>query len=97
MTITEQTLTRAESADKLKYIWSTIVEESPDSTNAIRDKGAVSYVVQGFDVLGVHEDHLEWLWPRLGKTGLDEIDLFAVKMRALGSATDVPWRDAAAA
>lgn len=97
-------LTRNQSADRLKHIWSTIVEEAPGSTSAIQQIGAMPYVVDSFDIIGVHSDHLAWLWPRLsnqlvelpnGRTivPLDEIERFAGVMRAAGPGIDAPWRD----
>jgi len=92
--VAEQTLTRNESADRIKEIWSTIVEEAPRSTYDMRAVGAGVYTMARFDLVGVHDDHYNWLMERLEKGSvLDDIDAFAAKMRDAGGALDAPWRD----
>lgn len=86
-------LTRNESADLVERIVGHLVARSPDSTGGIRMFGVDSFLDATSDI-DMHKDHRDWLIERLSKSSvLDDIDKFAVNMRAAGSTLAVPWRD----
>ncbi len=93
-------LTRNESADLFQKIWSTIVEEAPESTAAIRRLGLVAYVTGhkrfSLSLLSeLHTDHLDYLTHVLtiDPLGCQLVDKFAQDIRAIAGATASPWRD----
>lgn len=102
------TLTRNESADLVQKAWATMVENSPEDTDYIREHGVESYLLEANPerFFGADTDHYEWLFAMLSdEETLRLADKFAATARKAadrtrptivndnGDTVPVFWRD----